>query len=85
MAEIGPTWQTTILGISRTFQESGKQWRVGEGRKEAKLAIFELRKKGTNSKQHQKWTTLLEPSKTKHIFGQSRGLFSLDESKGARK
>ena len=34
----GPIGQTTTPRISRTFHESGKLWRMGEGRKEAKVA-----------------------------------------------
>ena len=40
---------------------------------------------GQNPNQHQNWLTFPEPSMTKHIFESSRGLFSLGESKGARK
>ena len=81
MVEIRPIRQATTQGISRTFQESGEQRRVGGGRKRLNW-LFEKSAIKQITKPAPKMATLLEPSKTKHNFRLSEGLIFWDKGRG---
>ena len=55
------------------------EWEEGE---KGQTGYLKNPQQGKNPKQHQKWTTFLEPSKTKHIFGLSGRLLFLGMERG---
>jgi len=69
-----------FLERSKNSASSG-EWEEGE---KGQTGYLKNPQQGKNPNQHQKWTTFLEPSKTKHIFGLS-GRLLFRAWKGAKK